>query len=381
MIVAKPRTATIAIAIAALSVASDWGALHASDLRATLEPFREKHRFPALAAAVILHGKTAAWGVTGVRKFGTDVRAGRDDQFHIGSCTKAMTATLIAILVEKGRLRWDTTLAEAFPELEEDMQPAYKPVTVTHLLAHRAGLAKRSWPKGKSFLAMHRLPGSPRAQRYAFAKMRLQEAPDAEPGTKFIYANAGYGIAGAVAERVMDAEWEDLMRQEIFDPLGMTTAGFGAMGTPGKIDQPWQHKLVNGKCRAIGPGPLSDNPAVIGPGGTMHCSIADWAKFVAAHLDRGRGPGSLLKLNSLQVLHTPPLGGGYALGWGVTERKWANGKVLTHSGCNTMNYAVVWMAPLRDFAVLVATNQAGGKTAKGCDEVAWTLIQAFLLGR
>lgn len=372
----KSRSTIVAIVAVVLSAASG-----ASDLRATLEPLREKHGFPALAAAVILKGKTAAWGVVGVRKIGSDVAAARDDKFHIGSCTKAMTATLIAILVEKGKLRWETTLAEVFPELADEMRRDYRRVTLTHLLGHRAGLAKRSWPVGRSFLDMHRLAGSPRAQRYAFTRMRLQEPPEAEPGTKFIYANAGYGIAGAVAERVMDAEWEDLMRQEIFAPLGMTTASFGAMGTADKIDQPWQHKLVNGQRRAIGPGPLSDNPAVIGPGGTVHCSIADWAKFVAAHLDRGRAPGSSLKPNTFQVLHTPHFGDGYALGWGVTERKWANGKVLTHSGCNTMNYAVVWAAPLRGFAVLVATNQAGGETPKGCDEVAWTLIKKFLLGR
>jgi hypothetical protein len=55
--------------------------------------------------------------------------------------------------------------------------------------------------------------------------------------------------------------------------------------------------------------------------------------------------------------------------------------VLTHAGSNTMNFAVAWVAPLEQFAVVVATNQAGGDTPKFCDEAAWTLIRRYLLGR
>ena len=118
------------------------------NLASVLEPLREKHDLPALAAAVILDGRTYALGVVGVRKSGTDVNALPADPFHMGSCTKAMTATLIAMLVEQGKLRWDTTIAEIFPELAGDMDPTYRNVTVDHLLAHRSGLpgSGASWP-------------------------------------------------------------------------------------------------------------------------------------------------------------------------------------------------------------------------------------------
>ncbi|HLV79318.1 MAG TPA: hypothetical protein VKT32_03520, partial [Chthonomonadaceae bacterium] len=79
-----------------------------------------------------------------------------------------------------------------------------------------------------------------------------------------------------------------------------------------------------------------------------------------------------------QYLHTPLFGGDYAAGWVVTDRNWGGGRVLMHNGSNNQNYSVVWMAPLRDFAVLVATNQGGDAAAKACDEAASALIQSYL---
>lgn len=348
-----------------------------AEIDALLETIRRKHDLPALAAAVVLGGRTVAVGAVGLRKDGADARVTVNDRFHIGSCTKAMTATLLGLLVEEGRLRWDTTLAEAFPQLADAMRPEYRKVTLEQLLCHRGGLPSHSWPTGKTFLDMHRLPGTPRQQRRAYVEMFLREPPGAEPGAKYLYANAGYAVAGAMAEEVTDTSWEELMRRRVFRPLGMKTAGFGAMGTPGRIDQPWQHVLEGKKRRPIPPGPLSDNPPVIGPGGTVHCSMGDWAKFVAAHV-QGEAKGGLLKAETFQRLHAPPFGGDYALGWVVTERDWGGGRVLTHAGSNNQNFAVVWMAPLRGFAVLSATNQGGEAAAQACDEVAAALIGRFL---
>lgn len=172
------------------------------------------------------------------------------------------------------------------------------------------------------------------------------------------------------------------MQTRIFDPLGMTTCGFGAMGTAGKIDQPWQHKLIAGKHLPIDPGPLADNPAVIAPAGSVHCSILDWAKFIQIHLQGEQRQSGPLKLKpeTIKYLHTAPIGGNYGFGWLILDRPWAGGRVLNHTGSNTQNYAVVWVAPAKDFAVLVMTNQAdtGEETFRACDETASALIQKFL---
>jgi CubicO group peptidase (beta-lactamase class C family) len=205
----------------------------------------------------------------------------------------------------------------------------------------------------------------------------LLHPPEAAPGTKFIYSNAGFSIAGAMAERVMNTPYEELMKKRLFAPLHMDTAGFGAPGTKGKIDEPRGH---NGDGKPVEVGPAADNPAAIAPAGRVHCSIVDWARYIAMHLrgekDVDDGTKHLLKAASFKKLHTQ-FGrddAKYAMGWAVTDRPWG-GRVLTHSGSNTMWYCVAWLAPDKEFAVIVATNQGGDAAAKACDEAAGALIQ------
>ena len=346
------------------------------DLKSLLEPIRQNHDLPALAGAIVTSKGLQAVGVVGVRKYGAEAAAGINDQFHLGSDTKAMTATLLGMYVEEGKLGWNWTLERIFPELASSMNPAYRGVTVEQMLAHRAGFTDASWPQGKTFTDMYELPGSPREQRRAYVAMILREPPVNEPGKKYLYSNRSYAVAGAIAEKIANAPWEELMHRRLFGPLKMSTCGFGAMGTPGKTDEPWQHRVAGTRHQPIEPGPRADNPPVIGPAGTVHCSIGDWAKFVQAHLRGERGEHGLLKPETFKHLHTSPYGD-YGFGWLLVQRPWAGGLALNHAGSNTQNFAIVWMAPLKDFAVLVMTNQADqqAETFKACDETAAALIQ------
>ncbi|MBN1816637.1 MAG: beta-lactamase family protein [Sedimentisphaerales bacterium] len=347
--------------------------VHAQTVRSILIAARDKHHLPAVGAVVIRQGKIAVLDVVGVRKDGSDVAATRTDQFHLGSCTKAMTATMVAMLAERDKLDWDRPLADSLPDWE--MHPDYKAVTLRHLFMHRAGLPNQSWPVGMNFMDVHNIEGHPRAQRLQYTKQILKQAPVAKPGTQYIYSNAGYTVAAVVAEEAMNQSWEDLMMDLLFKPLGMQTAGFGAMGQPGKIDQPWQHKRAGGRLIPVPPGPFSDNPPAIGPAGTVHCSLSDWARFVQLHLGlRGQ---KLLRQETLKHLHTPAFGGDYAFGWVVVQRPWVEAKVLTHAGSNTMNYAMVWLVPEAKYAVLVVTNCNGDQSEMACDEVAQALIHAY----
>jgi CubicO group peptidase (beta-lactamase class C family) len=350
---------------------------NAEDLGPLLEPIRQKHDLPALAGAIVTSRGVAAIGAVGVRKYGTKTPVTINDEFHLGSNTKAMTATLLALLVDEGKLSWSVTLEQIFPDLAARMNAAYRKVTVEQLLAHRAGFSSESWPKGKTLSDMYKLPGPPREQRRAYVAMVLAEPPVNEPGKEYLYSNRSYAVAGAIAEKIANQPWEELMQKRIFQPFGMATCGFGAMGTADKIDQPWQHRLVAGKHQPIEPGPQSDNPPVIAPAGTIHCSIGDWAKFIQAHLKGEKGEHGILKPETFKYLHTAPMGGDYGFGWLITKRKWAGGRALNHAGSNTQNYALVWMAPAKDFAVLIMTNQADGgdETFKACDETANALIQ------
>ena len=84
--------------------------------------------------------KVVAASVVGVRKYGTQIAAERNDPFHLGSITKVMSATLIGMLIDDGILRWDMTMDEMFPELSRMMQPGYRKVTVIELLSHTGGI-------------------------------------------------------------------------------------------------------------------------------------------------------------------------------------------------------------------------------------------------
>ena len=257
------------------------GSVHAAeslelvDVAETLEPIRQEYDFPALAAAVILDGRLHALGVTGVRKHGADVAVLPDDAFHLGSCTKAMTASLVCLLVDEGKLDWTTTLAEYFPEFKDRMAPDYQAVTLVHLLSHRAGLPSMT----AGFAPVPRAQLSkigkltPRQQRYRVTDIVLREAPLHKPGEQYLYSNAGYTVAGAILESVTDIAWEDLIRMRLFDPLGMKTAGFGAMGTPDQLDAPWPHKYADGRLIPISPGPAGDNPPFLG---RADASTARW---------------------------------------------------------------------------------------------------------
>ena len=152
------------------------------------------------------------------------------------------------------------------------------------------------------------------------------------------------------------------MREHVFAPLGMASAGFGAPGSTDAVDQPRGHRRS-----AVQPGPKADNPPAIGPAGTVHGSLRDWAKFISAHLAGERGGGAFLAPETFRKLHEPAPISTYAMGWNRVAREWAGGDVLMHAGSNTMLYCVVLIAPANDHAFLAATNIGGDKAAKACD--------------
>jgi CubicO group peptidase (beta-lactamase class C family) len=348
-----------------------------AEINALLGPVREKHNLPALAAAVVTSKGVVAVGAVGVRKRGDKTPVTVDDRFHLGSDTKAMTAALIAGLVEEGKLRYDNTLAKAFPAQAKSMHPDLRKVTLEQLLTHHAGLPhdlKGGWRDIDRELPIRR-------QRDEVLKRIAADMPEREPGKEYHYSNLGYVLAGHMAEKAAGAPWEELMRKRLFRPLGMTSAGFGAMGTPRKVEQPWQH-LENGW--AMGPSPLSDNAPVMGPAGTVHCSLPDWARFIADQLRGARGGRALLKPDTYRKLHSSPYADHfYTLGgWGGrAEGKHAGGPLLWHDGSNTMSYATAWVAPRRDLAVLVVANQGGDEARKACHAARDLLGEKYLKGK
>jgi len=353
-----------------------------ADVSGELEPIRAKFDLPALGVMVIRGDEVLASGICGVRAKGDATLATLEDRWHLGSCTKSMTATLCAMLVEEGKMKWTSTLGEVFPERREVFGDAWAGVTLEQLLSHTAG-APADLSKDGLWGQLWKREGTPTAQRLQLLDGVVKRPPLSKPGEAFLYSNAGVAMAGAMAERVTGQGWEELIQARLFTPLGITTAGFGAPGTADVVDEPRGH---DGKGRAVKPGPQADNPTAIGPAGTVHMSLRDWARYVTMHMHGERpaaegAPARLVSPESMKELHRPRLSD-YALGWGVPKREWGggDGRVFTHSGSNTMWFCVVWVSPNKDMAVLAVTNKGGDKATKGTDAAVAAMVLKYVAG-
>jgi len=344
------------------------------DLGPVLEAVLAEFDVPGIGAAIVNSDGMVALGVAGVRQRGSESKILVDDRFHIGSCTKAMTATLLALHVQEEALHWSTTIAEALPAFVETMDEGWRDVTLQQVLSHTAGMPNNLRDYG-DLGSVYRTRDKPMLEvRRKFVEGILQRPPLAEPETRFAYSNYGYVALGAILERLEEKPWEELMRTQLFEPLGMTSAGFGAPDAPyfvekadevdtGEPPQPRGHFDDGRIAKAF------DNVPAIGPAGTVHCTLEDWAKFVRLHLRGAQGEKDLLlQPATFAALHQGDPASAhlrdwrrsvYGGGWVITERDWTKGKAIMHDGSNTAWYAFVWIAPALDFAVVVSCNRGG----------------------
>jgi CubicO group peptidase (beta-lactamase class C family) len=338
------------------------------DISKELAPLLTSPTVPSLAAAVVVDGELAAYGATGIRKRGAEEAVSLQDKYHLGSCTKSMTATLAAILVEKGHLDWHTKASDVFADMA--IHTDYADVTLKQLLSNTGGCPETIEPE--LWGALWKARGTYPEQRMKLVRGILSQPAVYPPGQGYTYSNAGFSIAGAMMETVMKKPFEQLMREELFEPLGMDSVGFGAPGKNGTVDQPYGHNPD-----PVDPEPKGDNPPAIAPAGRVHASILDFARYARFHL--GAGDGSLLSKETLDFLHTTvPPSADYALGWTVTERDWAGGVALTHAGSNTMFFAVIWLAPAENFAAVSACNSGVDEGFQHCDNAIRFLIERYL---
>ncbi len=354
------------------------------DLNSLLEPIRAANNLPAVACAVVLSNRIVAAGAVGLRKFGVPAApVTLADKWHHGSLTKSMTATLAAILVNEGRIRWDSTLAEVFPEWSSKMHADWKAATLEQLSSNRGGAPGDISASG-IWTLLWNFAGTPLDSRRLLLEKLTVLPPRSKPGTQYEYSNAGFSLAGHMLETVMNQPWEDLINERLFQPLGMTSAGFGVPATPRYIDHPWGHQMSGGRPVPIEPGTSADNPPGIGPAGTVHCSVLDLARYAAFHAEGHLLEQPLLPTASVVKLHTAyPNNSNYAHGWIEVSRPWANpGKAYTHAGSNTQWYSVIWLAPARHFAVValcnLATSSGANPAAMATDQIAGKMIQEFL---
>jgi CubicO group peptidase (beta-lactamase class C family) len=321
----------------------------ADDLDQALARAYELAGAPAMAVVTATASGLDALHVQGRISTANATPVGLDARWHLGSNAKAMVATLTLVLAREGVLALDEPIAAFFPGLA--VHADWAGVSFSALLTHTSGVSANMSPP--QLLAAPRSRETPLAQRAALAAYWLTRAPETTPGG-FVYSNLGYILAGAAIEARAGQDWFALMQAQVFDPLGISSAGLGAP----QGDAPEGHGSFFGLM--LRPEPAgeasSDNPAVMGPAGTLHMSLPDYARFLSGQL-----PGGPLLTDAERavLLTAPDPGAGmpYALGWGNPAHA-VGRRVWQHAGSNTLWLVIARLDPEAGRAAAVIANAA-----------------------
>ena len=229
---------------------------------------------PGCAALVVSHGKTVFQQGYGLADLERHTPITPTTNFRLASVTKQFTATAIMLLVKDGKLKYDETLGEIFPDF-----PAYaRDITVRNLLNHTSGLPDYEdlWDGQFPSTPDAELPQIRDAQ--VLQLMKAQSKGKFAPGTRWSYSNSGYAVLSQIVEKTSGQPFEDFLRSRIFEPLGMTnTVAF--INTRNSVSN-----RAYGYRKGTGGWIFSDQSstsAVLGDGG-VYSSIADFEKWIDA---------------------------------------------------------------------------------------------------
>ncbi|MFF0963917.1 serine hydrolase domain-containing protein [Streptomyces sp. NPDC003703] len=297
-------------------------------------------RAPSLVASVVRDGRTVWHGArTSVDGHAPD----ENTQYRIGSVTKTFTAVLVLRLRDEGLLDLGDPLEKHLPGTGAG------DATIVDLLAHTGGLAAESpapW--------WERTPGTLRPELSDV----LGEEPLRHPvGRRFHYSNPGYALLGALVEKVRGAAWEDVLRREVLDPLGLNATGVRprAPHAGGWAVHPWADVML--------PEPVEDLGRMA-PAGQLWSTTGDLGRFASFLV---RGDDRVLGLRSLQEMRTPAAPGaaadvvtGYAYGLGMELRRSGERLLVGHSGSLPGFLASLTLSVDDDVAAVVLANCTSG---------------------
>lgn len=333
--------------------APDWNAFDRYVAKAATD-----WHVPGLAIAVV-HGDSLVFvRGYGIAERGKPARATEHTRFAIGSTTKAMTTTALAMLVDEGKLRWDDRVIDFLPDLRLYDPYATRELTVRDLLTHRTGLPSTDllWLIPENQYSM---PEMIRRLRYIH--------PASSFRSTFAYQNVVYAIAGLLVERISGTPWEAFVRTRIFAPLGMTETEPLVSSITGKADVATPHAEVGDSVIVV---PVRSTDAVA-PAGSVWSSVSDMSRWMRFVLDSGRVGGKrLISAASFREIVAPQIRAPmdeypalelsqphfftYALGWFVQDY---HGKtVWMHTGSIDGMSAIIGLLPEQKVGVYVLAN-------------------------
>src|SRR4029078_11490332 len=205
-----------------VALAQNGAQNHAAKIQEVLA-LAHKYRLFNGSALVAENGKVTYKGAFGMAEMEWGIPNAPDTKFRLGSITKQFTATLILQLVEQGKIKLDGKLSDYLPDYSKDTGAK---VTIHNLLSHTSGIPSyTSLPGFFQDVSRNPFKVDDFIKKYASGELEF------EPGTKFVYDNSGYFLLGAIIEKVTGKPYEQVLKENIFDPLGMKNSGYDRWGT------------------------------------------------------------------------------------------------------------------------------------------------------
>jgi CubicO group peptidase (beta-lactamase class C family) len=332
-----------------------------------LEQKRQEFHIPGMAVAVVKDDKVVLSEGLGWADLEEKKPVTPNTIFAIGSCSKAFTTTLVGMLVDDGKIHWDDPVARYLPFFKMKLK-SEKPdalVTIRDLLTHRTGFSRMNMVWVES--------GLPREEM-------LRQATEAEPRSEFrsqfLYNNVMYLAAGVAGGKAASSDWDTLIRERIFQPLGMTSSSTSIKNLPArKAAKGYIWDDVQKKNFIISMRNL-DN---VGPAGSINSNILDMAKWIRFHLNRGSFEGMRL-ISDVSHKETwtrqMKMGGGLSYGLGWMLSRWKENLEVVHGGNVDGFSAQVAMLPEKNIGFVLLTNQ----TSSAFTGVVQSMVWETLLG-
>lgn len=269
-----------------------------------------------------------------------------DDRLRVASLSKTMIATTVAILVHQGRLEYDAPIDRWLPEWGAARagragEPCRTP-TLRELLVHTAGLVPNTREDPVEL---------PQEDLDAASKRLAARGLWRPPGGRQAYSGEGYVLVARILEVLSEGRrFEDLVRDVLFTPLGMSASGWHDATNTGPIYKREGDQLTV----LIEPGPAEPWPEV-NPAGDGVSTAHDLARLFAFHERGGLWEGrQLVPAAALQPMYAAPEGGTWAMGLRVHDGdRWGHPGILSHPGASGI---LAWIDPDCDVAAVVAVQ-------------------------
>ncbi len=323
------------------------------DYRQFIEQTINQWNVPGLAIAIVKDGEVILSQGFGFRDLENSLKVTPKTFFAISSCTKAFTATAAGILVDEGKLNWDTPVRFYLPSFKMYDPFANERMTVRDLLTHRSGLSAHDKIWYNSSLTREEL-----FDRLQYIK------PNKDFRSVFQYQNIMYMIAGYLIGQIGGTSWEEFVRQKILRPLEMQDTNFSI--DVSKETDDYAVPYTKGNNDEIKRAHFH-NTENIGPAGSINSTIQDMAKWLLFNLNKGKWNNKqIISSDSLKEIHSPQITvplpikykefhyTSYGMGWFVTSYR--GHLLLYHSGGIDGFISWVSFMPNDNIGVVIFTN-------------------------